>query len=68
MTSIILKRSALNSRNLEFNEINFNLFANIQARSQKFAMGGLFWGSGGGAPAFENFAFFCKNNLILGLF
>ena len=29
-----------------------------QARSQKFAMGGGFWGSGGGAPALENFAFF----------
>ena len=23
----------------------------VQARSQKFAMGGLFWGSGGGAPS-----------------
>ena len=23
----------------------------VQARSQKFAMGGLFWESGGGAPA-----------------
>ena len=72
---------------------------NAQARSQKFAIGGLFWGSGGGAwaggeapsaggwefggkaprrwrhgglgmepPALENFAFFCKNNLILELF
>ena len=56
----------------------------MQARSQKFAMGGLFgglgaespadggrWGTGGlGAepPALENFAFFCKNNFILGLF
>ena len=65
----------------------------FQARSQKFAMGGLFWGSGGAAlaaggwgfwgkapshrrhggvgaepPALENFAFFCKNNKILGLF
>ena len=55
-----------------------------QARSQKFEMGGLCWGSGGGAPAagnqwgsggkapsrrrLENFAFFCKNNFILGLF
>ena len=76
------------------------------ARSQKFAMGGLLGGSGGGAPsrrrpmevggsgesaggcgfgdkapsrrrngglgaeppALENFAFFCKNNFILGLF
>ena len=25
-------------------------------------------GSGGEPPALENFAFFCKNNLILGLF
>ena len=50
-----------------------------QARSLKFAIGGgLFWGSGdesrrhGGLgaelPALENFAFFCKNNFILGLF
>ena len=78
-----------------------------QARSQKFAMGGAFWGVwgrspqppeangglgakppaaggwgfGGKAPsrrrhgglgaeppALENFAFFCKNNFILGLF
>ena len=44
-------------------------------------MGGLFGGSGGGAPsrwrhggvgaeppALENFACFCKNNFILGLF
>ena len=47
MTSMILKRSVLNSRNLGFNEINFNLFADTQARSQKFAMGGAikgFWG------------------------
>ena len=65
-----------------------------QARSQKFAMGKLVWGPGGGAPSrwkpkgagglgakppaargagvwgaesptLENFAFFCKNNLIL---
>ena len=47
---------------------------NSQARSQKSAMGGLFGGSGGlGAKpkkckALENFAFFCKNNVILGLF
>ena len=54
----------------------------MQARSQKFAMGGgCVLGSGCGAPsrrrygglgveppALENFAFFCKNNLILGLF
>ena len=38
------------------------------ARCQKFAMEGLFWGSGGGAPQRSNFTFFCKNNLILGLF
>ena len=51
--------------NLTFEDITIVL---IQERSQKFAMGGLFWGSGGGAPALENFAFFCKNNLILGIF
>ena len=52
-----------------------------QVRSQKSAMGALFWGSGGKAPSrrrhggygaeplvLENFAFFCKNNFILGLF
>ena len=42
--------------------------AGTQARSQKFAMGGLFWGSEGEPPALENFAFFCKMNLILELF
>ena len=65
----------------------------VQARSQKFAMGGCFGGLGvgvweqsrrrlgvweqspqppealgAGPPALENFAFFCKNNFILGLF
>ena len=58
-----------------------NLFK-FRRDSQKFAMGGgLFEGSGGKAPAaggtggvgaeppaLENFAFFCKNNFILGLF
>ena len=63
----------------------------VQARSQKFAMGGFFGGLGaepqpleagglgakppasggtevwGRAPALNNFAFFCKNNLNLGL-
>ena len=29
-----------------------------QARSQKFAMGGLFWGSGGGAPSAQKFCIF----------
>ena len=79
---MILKRSVLNSRNLGFNEINFKLFADIQARSQKFAMRRailVVWGlrrqppeaSGGleaEPPALENLAFFCKNNLILGPF
>ena len=40
----------------------------FQARSQKFAMGGCFGGLEAKPPALENFAFFCKNNLILGLF
>ena len=61
------------------------MFDNIQARSQKFAMGGCLGGLGaeppeangvlgakppaaGGTEALENFAFFCKNNFILGLF
>ena len=39
-----------------------------QARSQEFAMGGCFWGLGAEPPALENFAFFCKNKFILGLF
>ena len=39
-----------------------------QARSQKFAMGGLFGGLGAEPPALKNFAFFYKNNLILELF
>ena len=48
------------------NEIKFS---SVQARSQKFAIGGgLFWGSGGGAPSARNFAFFCKNSLILEVF
>ena len=50
MTLMILKRPVLKSRNLGFNEINFNLFADIQARSQKFPMSGLF----------ENFCIFLK--------
>ena len=55
-----LKRSVLNSRNLGFNELNFNLFADVQARSQKFAKSGAILGAE--PPALENFAFFCKNN------
>ena len=39
-----------------------------QACSQKFAMGGCFEGLRMDPPALENFALFCKNNLILGLF
>ena len=46
-----------------------------QARSQKFAMGGLIFGSGGKASsnrrsmeALENFAFFLQNSLNLELF
>ena len=40
-----------------------------QARSQKFVMGrGCLGGLGAEPPALENFAFFCKNNFILGLF
>ena len=40
----------------------------MQARSQKFKMGGCFGGLGADLPALENFAFFCKNSLILGIF
>ena len=39
-----------------------------QARSQKFAMGGCFGGLRAEPPALKNFAFFCKNNFILGYF
>ena len=31
-----------------------------QARSQKFAMGELFWGSGGGAPSPQKFCIFLQ--------
>ena len=41
----------------------------VQARSQKFAIGGCFGNLGAEPPAaLKNFAFFCKNNLILELF
>ena len=52
-----------------------------QVRSHKFAMGGVclgVWGQtpshwkhgglGAEPPTLKNFAFFCKNNLIIGLF
>ena len=40
-----------------------------QARSQKFAMvGGCFGGMGAEPLVLQNFAFFCKMNLILELF
>ena len=43
--------------------------AHPQARSQKFVMGGGCLGVlGAEPPALEKFAFFCKNNFILGLF
>ena len=42
--------------------------AGTQARREKFAMGGCFGGLGAEPPALENFACFCKNNLILVLF
>ena len=32
----------------------------VQARSQKFAMGGLFGGSGGGAPSARKFCIFLQ--------
>ena len=43
--------------------------ARTQARSQEFAMReGRFGGLGVEPPMLEDFAFFCKNNLILELF
>ena len=52
--------------NLTFEDITTVL---MQAHSQKFAMGGgCFGGLGAEPPALENFAVFCKNNLILGMF
>ena len=61
--------------------MNFNLFADIQARSQKFAMRGAIlgvWGfcpqppkaqgSGGRAPSAQKFCIFLQKYLILGLF
>ena len=68
-----LKRSLLNSRNLVFNEINSSLFADIQARSQKFPIRGAIlgvWGprpqppkargSEGGAPSAQKFCIFLQ--------
>ena len=40
----------------------------MQARCQKFVMGGCLGGLGAEPPALENVAFFCKNNFILGYF
>ena len=41
----------------------------VQARRQKFAMeGAVLGGLGAEPPAIENFAFFGRNNFILGLF
>ena len=63
---MILKRSVLNSRNLGFNEINFDLFPDIQARRQKFAMRGAILGR---SPQRSKILhFFGKNTLILGQF
>ena len=41
----------------------FSCSTRLQARSQKFAMGGLSQGSGGGAPSARNFAFFLQKLL-----
>ena len=37
--------------------------AGTQVRSQKFTMGGLFWGSGGGASSDRKFCIFLQNEL-----
>ena len=37
--------------------------AGTQVQSQKFAMGGLFWGSGGGVSSAQNFCIFLQNEL-----
>ena len=37
--------------------------AGIQGRSQKFAMWGRFWGSGGGTPTARKFCIFSQNEL-----
>ena len=37
--------------------------AGTQARSEKFAIGGLFWGSGGGASSARKFCMFLQNEL-----
>ena len=43
--------------------------SSVQARSQKFAMGGgCFGGLGAEPPALEILRFFCKNSVILELF
>ena len=54
---------------LEEGQCSFHPDHSTQARSQKFAIGGAVWGGWGRSPlALENFAFFCKINLILEIF
>ena len=50
--------------NRQQNKVKFSSGARLEIRNE----GGLFWGSGGGAPSARNFAFFCKNSLILEVF
>ena len=52
----------------KFYDFSSGPLAGTQARSQKFALGGCFGGLGAKPPALENFACFCKMNLILELF
>ena len=48
----------------KFYDFSSGPLAGTQARSQKFAMGGLFWGSGGGVSSARKFCMFLQNELI----
>ena len=60
----------LQNYNIKINTSQSNLYKSLylqmQARSQKMGRGS--WGLEAEPPALEDFAFFGKNNLILGLF
>ena len=63
----MISTSIINYSVLPYLHPIFDVLCN-QMRSQKLEMGGCFWGLGAEPPALENFAFLCKNNVILWLF
>ena len=73
-----MKKKVVQNKSYE-NSYDYKQCKVWEVRSQKFAIKGLFRGSGGRAPeaigglgaeppALKNFAFFFKNNLVLGLY